>query len=112
MSDRGQMVIEPKIICEERTDEGLRFFKDNCCGSLRTKDACGDKRVIEEDVHQPTYKIRKLTPKECLRLMSFDDEDYEKIKAIGISNSQMYKMAGNSICVCVLEEIFKKLFNN
>ena len=36
-----------KIICEERTDEGLRFFKDGCCGTIRTIDGGGDKRVIE-----------------------------------------------------------------
>ncbi len=36
-----------KIICEERTDEGLRFFKDSCCGTIRTIDGGGDKRVIE-----------------------------------------------------------------
>ena len=36
-----------KIVCEERTDEGLRFFKDGCCGTIRTIDGGGDKRVIE-----------------------------------------------------------------
>ena len=54
-------------------------------------------------------RIRKLTPKECLRLMGFDDKDYEKIKSIGISRSQIYKQAGNSIVVNVLEEILKNL---
>ena len=57
-----------------------------------------------------TYRIRKLTPLECLRLMGFDDEDYYILKENGISNSQIYKMAGNSIVVNVLEEIFKELF--
>jgi len=58
-----------------------------------------------------TYRIRKLTPLECFRLMGFDDEDYYILKENGISNSQIYKMAGNSIVVNVLEEIFKELFN-
>lgn len=53
--------------------------------------------------------IRKLTPKECWRLMGFDDEDFEKAKAAGISNTQLYKQAGNSIVVQVLERIFEKL---
>lgn len=56
-------------------------------------------------------RIRKLTEKECLKLMGFDDEDYEKIKSIGISRSQIYKQAGNSIVVNVLEAIFKELFS-
>lgn len=55
------------------------------------------------------YRIRKLTPKECWRLMGFDDEDFEKAKAAGISNTQLYKQAGNSIVVQVLERIFEKL---
>jgi DNA (cytosine-5)-methyltransferase 1 len=54
-------------------------------------------------------KIRKLTPKECWRLMGFDDEDFEKAKAAGISNSQLYKQAGNSIVVNVLEAILWNL---
>lgn len=54
------------------------------------------------------YRIRKLTPRECFRLMGFTDADFDKIK--GISNTQLYKMAGNSIVVNVLEVIFKQLF--
>lgn len=53
-------------------------------------------------------RIRKLTPLECFRLMGFDDDDFYKIK--GISNSQLYKMAGNSIVVDVLVHLFKNLF--
>jgi DNA (cytosine-5)-methyltransferase 1 len=136
--------LEPKIIdptvCEERKDEGLRFFKDNVCGALRTKDSCGDKRVLEptaaamrgrqngqqleisdreysnalttvqkDSLVNCDFRIRKLTPKECWRLMGFTDEDFEKAKAAGISNSQLYKQAGNSIVVNCLEAIFKEL---
>lgn len=54
------------------------------------------------------WRIRKLTPRECFRLMGFSDSDFDKIK--GISNTQLYKMAGNSIVVNVLEAIFKQLF--
>lgn len=54
------------------------------------------------------YK-RKLTPKETWRLMGFDDEDYEKASKVN-SNAKLYKQAGNSIVVNVLEEIFKELF--
>ena len=51
-------------------------------------------------------RIRKLTPKECWRLMGFEDSDIDKCIEAGISNTQLYKMAGNSICVPVLEAIF------
>ena len=60
---------------------------------------------------QNNYRIRKLTPKECWRLMGFDDKDIEKAQAVGISNTQLYKQAGNSIVVNVLMEIFKQLHN-
>lgn len=58
------------------------------------------------------YRIRKLTPRECFRLMDVSDDDIDKIQAAGISNSQQYKMAGNSIVVGVLEKIFDKLLIN
>jgi DNA (cytosine-5)-methyltransferase 1 len=60
-------------------------------------------------IQQSNLKIRKLTPKECWRLMGFSDEDFDKASKVN-SNSQLYKQAGNSIVVNVLMEIFKKLF--
>ena len=57
-------------------------------------------------------RIRKLTPTECWRLMGWKDEQIDKIKASKMSNTQMYKQAGNGIVVNVLEEIFKKLLKN
>ena len=56
-------------------------------------------------------RIRKLTPKECWRLMGFDDEDFEKAAKVN-SNTQLYKQAGNSIVVNVLEAIFKNLLKD
>ena len=53
-------------------------------------------------------KIRKLTPKECWRLMGFTDEDFEKAKQVN-SDNQLYKQAGNSIVVNVLMAIFKEM---
>lgn len=56
------------------------------------------------------FRIRKLTARECFRLMGVNDADIDKIKASGVSESQQYKMAGNSIVVQVLEGIFTQLF--
>lgn len=53
-------------------------------------------------------RIRKLTPKECWRLMGFTDEDFDRAAAVN-SNTQLYKQAGNSIVVQVLEAIFKEM---
>lgn len=55
------------------------------------------------------YRIRKLTPLECWRLMGFDDSDFHKAEQVN-SNSQLYKQAGNSIVVNVLEDIYDELY--
>lgn len=62
------------------------------------------------ETQEVKYRIRKLTPRECFRLMDCDDEVIDKIQEAGISNSQQYKMAGNSIVVNVLYHLFRKLF--
>lgn len=201
-------------VCEQRCDEGLRFFKDNICGTIRTVDAGGYKRIIEngairgrynengkieqklelrddgftntlttvekdnivverrlntnffidnkgrrqyfdekenyiqwdvsgkgyasqqdrafyENKHLGTipasnagnklnvienmeanFRIRKLTPLECWRLMGFKDENFYNAKEMGLSDSQLYKQAGNSIVVNVLYAIFYNLFKD
>jgi DNA (cytosine-5)-methyltransferase 1 len=165
----GVKILEP-IVCEERRDEGIRFFKDECVGTLRTIDACGDKRVlepepqlefvgglgekdwakdgkklsrnypqgsrvyssdgiasaltaqgvggaggysglytVEEEPKNIRWRIRKLTPKECWRLMGFTDEDHDRASRY-VSASSLYKQAGNSICTCCLVAIFNALF--
>jgi site-specific DNA-cytosine methylase len=62
------------------------------------------------ETQEVKYRIRKLTPRECFRLMDCDDEVIDKIQEAGISNSQQYKMAGNSIVVNELYHLFRKLF--
>ena len=105
---RQPLITEGKFICKQRTDEGLRFFKDNICGTIRTINSGGDKRVIELNEYE--FRIRKLTPRECFRLMGVGESNIDKIQAAGISNTQQYKLAGNSIVVPVLEGIFRNLF--
>lgn len=204
---KDNYVMEP-VVCEQRCDEGLRFFKDDVVGTLRTIDSCGDKRVIEqeeinpelvggigeknfgkqyrqgnrvynsdsiamclnaqpvgnsggysylyavkeEDVNpvrigniygeqfgtgyagnvwdqdsvSPTimtaqggnrqplvvdnvkWRIRKLTPKECWRLMGFSDKDCDNASKY-VSDSALYKQAGNSIVTSCLVAIFYSL---
>lgn len=56
------------------------------------------------------YRIRKLTPRECYRLMGWKDEQFDRIQ--GISDTQLYKTAGNGIVIPVLEAIFENMFKN
>lgn len=60
----------------------------------------------EVDGKEYNIRIRKLTPRECWRLMDFTDEDFDKAQAVN-SNTQLYKQAGNSICKSVLMELFR-----
>ena len=66
--------------------------------------------TVQKDnvVIEPNIRVRKLTAKECWRLMGFDDEDYERAEKV-VSKSQLYKQAGNSIVVNVLMAIFGEM---
>lgn len=66
--------------------------------------------LVDNKTENVGSMVRKLIPLECWRLMGFDDEDFYKAQNVGISNSQLYKQAGNSIVVKVLEKIFLNLF--
>lgn len=65
---------------------------------------------LPEELRGKKFRIRKLTPRECFRLMGVDDADIDKMQASGLSNSAQYKLAGNSIVVDVLYHIFRKMF--
>lgn len=65
--------------------------------------------VQKDNLVLENFRIRKLTPKECYRLMGFSDDDFEKAQNV-VSNTQLYKQAGNSIVVNVLYYIFKSLY--
>ncbi len=65
---------------------------------------------MEQKENERDYRIRKLTPKECFRLMGVADTDSDKMIAV-LSKSRCYQVAGNSIVVDVLAAIFDQLFN-
>ena len=89
----------------DKPHQSNTFYDENAISP--TLDTCtgGNRQVknLKDDL-----RIRKLTPKECWRLMGFTDEDFEKAAQLN-SNAQLYKQAGNSICVSVLYYIFKEM---
>lgn len=97
---------EPKII-----QRAHGFNKGNVFAicPVITSSAWQDNNLLSL-VESGEYRIRKLTPRECFRLMGVEDCDIDKIQSTGISNSQQYKLAGNSIVVDVLYHLFRKLF--
>lgn len=105
------VVVEKKIKYEEPLErEGWHHMNKivlNPEGISTTLHAQSNNSL--QKIKEPSLRIRKLTPLECWRLMGFDDEDFYKAKSVGISNTQLYKQAGNSIVVNVLERIFNNL---
>ena len=87
--------------------KGQESIKQDAAPSLRATDYKAPHCVWEKS---PSYRIRKLTPRECFRLMGVTETNIDKIQQSGISNRQQYKMAGNSIVVDVLYYIFKNMF--
>ena len=86
---------------------GRVYSPDGISPCLNTMQGGGlEPKILQSE----DYKIRKLTPLECWRLMGFSDNDYYAAKSVGISDAQLYKQAGNSIVVTVLEAIFRNLF--
>ena len=102
--------MEPHIIIYD--DYNRRIKSDQTCiGTVMPNfknDAPGNGTKLIVPAQQ-RYRVRKLTPKECWRLMGFTDEAFHKAEAV-CSNSQLYKQAGNSIVVDVLVGIFKNIF--
>ena len=132
-------IIEPNVLRQERTEQGKQIRKlakgdkgikfnggnkefcprtDGLSNTLSTstKDnmlAVPELRCIEGcmvDKYGNRYRVRKLTPKECFRLMDVSDEDINKMESSGVAKTNLYKLAGNSIVVACMFHIFRKLF--
>lgn len=137
-ASKDNLLIEPNVLRAERTeqckqlrkmngDKGMKFnqgnkeysprtdgvsntlstsVKDNMLAmpELRMEDGC----MVDKEGRK--YRIRKLTPTECFRLMDVEDEDIEKMKQAGIAKTNLYKLAGNSIVVSCMFHLFRKLF--
>ena len=136
--NKDNLLIEPNVLRAERTeqckqlrkmngDKGMKFnqgnkeysprtdgvsntlstsVKDNMLAvpELRMEDGC----MVDKEGRR--YRIRKLTPTECFRLMDVNDKDIEKMKSAGIAKTNLYKLAGNSIVVSCMFHLFRKLF--
>ena len=122
----GQKVIEnpkPKLVgglgeinFGKQYRQGNRVYDSESVAMCLTAQSLGNTGgnsylyLIDEskEIQQHSLRIRKLTPKECYRLMGFDDEAFERAEQVN-SNTQLYKQAGNSIVVDVLVAIFDNL---
>lgn len=121
----NQAVVEPNVLRQVRTEYGKEVRKayesgetEEKWGSMkqwepRTDGVANMLSTVQKDnlLAEPDVgglRLRKLTPKECFRLMGFDDESFHRAEAVN-SNSQLYKQAGNSIVVPVIQNIIQNL---
>lgn len=118
IAERGRNLIENVAKCiggigEKKSNGGTQYYQqdriyqgDVALAHPANLPGGSYKYAVTEPLQ--TFRIRKLTPKECWRLMGQDDEDFAKAES-ACSNTQLYKQAGNSIVVNVLEAIFSNL---
>ena len=122
-TETGICRIEPK---ERFFKQAIETLEENDCSPGDTINAFN--KHIDKSGYSPTLttrpegfktailpvtnniRIRKLTPRETFRLMGFSDKDFDAAQSVGISNSQLYKQAGNSIVVDVLYYIYRELY--
>lgn len=110
VGDNMKPIEEYPSIIQKQGDRGTNNYSVNSKTSYTIPaNPMSDRgqQVVEDN----PIRIRKLTPKECYRLMGFDDESFERASKV-VSNTQLYKTAGNSIVVDVLMAIFKELFKD
>ena len=109
--EHNNFMKEPHIILENDggtnvSQEKRIYSTDGISCSIDT--SCPGRPKISE--HGETYRIRRITPREAFRLMDVSEDDIDKIIGTGISNTQLYKLAGNSIVVSCLYHLFRKMF--
>lgn len=119
---KDNLVMESSVLTPKRTEYGKAIRKAYENGEVqesrhnmtelepRTDGVSNTLTTVQKDnlVIEPQYRIRKLTPRECGRLMAVSDEDISKMEEVN-SNSQLYKQFGNSIVVDVMCAMFKNL---
>ena len=115
--NRGNSMNEPKLVGgfgEKKSNGGTQWYQQDRIYDSEEIAMCHPAQIPEGSYkyqvqdENKSVRIRKLTPKECFRLMGFDDEDFEKASKVNL-DSQLYKQAGNSIVVDVLEAIFGEM---
>lgn len=120
---KDNLVMESQVLTPKRTEYGKQIRKAYESGQIqesrhnmtelepRRDNVSNTLTTVQKDnllLEKPQYRIRKLTPRECGRLMGVSDEDIDKMAAVN-SNTQLYKQFGNSIVVDVMCAMFKNL---
>ena len=114
--------VEPKIAasrgCGDGRKQQLEINKSGTSNAITS--VAKDNYVMEQNLKMDKgslvdnegrrYRIRKLTPRECFRLQDVSESDIDKMLNAKIAKTNLYKLAGNSICISPMYHIFRKLF--
>ena len=100
-------------IADVRTDEGLRIREGGLSPCLTaSKNSSTEISRSAPLIKKEQHRIRRLTPLECLRLQGFEDVFFKTCKDNNISDTQLYKQAGNSMSVNVIKGIITQILKN
>lgn len=102
--------VSPTLTCGGRlTDNGSGYGRTDGFAPILVFE-----KELNEENKMDEYRIRKMTPRECFRLMGVNDENIDKMcsEEVGLTNNQLYKLAGNSIVVNSIEAVFNSMFIN
>ena len=99
------------VIVRERESTELHEKSENMDKQEKQLGPLKDWNELKELIDSNKLTVRKLTPRECWRLMDMTDEDFDRAAAVS-SDAQLYKQAGNSIVVVCLEAIFENILIN
>lgn len=110
----SQMGVVVREVIEENNksakhQQDLLQHKDDVCRNIPAGTHESTPHLLKTVVNERPLRIRKLTPRECWRLQGFPDDYFDRAVAAGVSNSQLYKQAGNGVSVNISEVIGRRL---
>ena len=104
---------EPKVIQRYGDrDKDCGYSVKNYSNTIPANPMRDRGQLLMEENNNSRYRIRKLTPRECFKLMGLTFSDCDKAAAVGVSNSQLYKQAGNGIITNCIELLFEHLYKS
>ena len=111
LSQNSEHTIGVDLSCEEDFESAYLnpdCFSNNRASKVELEQIKAKQQELQKQISQ--YRIRKLTPTECFKLQGWQDKDIQKVKDIDMTDTQIYRQAGNGIAVPCVELLFEHLY--